>query len=99
MPAHAVLVNTSRGGLVDEAALVDALRSGSIRAAALDVFADEPRVPDGLTGLANVVLTPHIGGLSERSIARMTERATDHVLAVLDGRPDRECVANPEVLA
>jgi phosphoglycerate dehydrogenase-like enzyme len=99
MPTHAVLVNTSRGGLVDEPALVEALRSGGIRAAALDVFADEPRLPDGLASLPNVVLTPHIGGLSERSIARMTERATEHVLAVLGGRPDRECVANPEVLA
>jgi phosphoglycerate dehydrogenase-like enzyme len=99
MAAHAVLVNTSRGGLVDEPALVEALRNGGIRAAALDVFADEPRLPDGLAGLPNVVLTPHIGGLSERSIARMTERATDHVLAVLGGRPDRESVANPEVLA
>jgi phosphoglycerate dehydrogenase-like enzyme len=99
MPAHAVLVNTSRGGLVDEPALVEALRSGRIRAAALDVFADEPHLPDGLAGLPNVVLTPHIGGLSERSIARMTELATDHVLAVLGGRPDRHCVANPEVLS
>ena len=98
MPAHAVLVNTSRGGLVDEPALVHALRAGGIRAAALDVFAGEPRLPDGLAALPNVVLTPHIGGLSERSIARMTERATDHVLAVLAGRPDPGCVANPAVL-
>jgi phosphoglycerate dehydrogenase-like enzyme len=98
MPAHAVLVNTSRGGLVDEPALVQALRAGAIRAAALDVFADEPQLTPGLAELPNVVLTPHIGGLSERSIALMTERATDHVLAVLAGRPDRECVANPAVL-
>jgi phosphoglycerate dehydrogenase-like enzyme len=97
--AHAGLVNTARGGLVDERALVEALRTGGIRAAALDVFADEPRLPEGLAALPNVVLTPHIGGLSEHSIARMTERATDHVLAVLGGRPDRGCVANPEVLA
>jgi phosphoglycerate dehydrogenase-like enzyme len=98
MPAHAVLVNTSRGGLVDEPALVAALRAGAIRAAALDVFADEPRLTPGLAALPNVVLTPHIGGLSERSIALMTERATDQVLAVLAGRPDRACVANPAVL-
>ena len=99
MPEHAVLVNTSRGGLVDEPALVEALRAGAIRAAALDVFADEPHLTSGLADLPNVVLTPHIGGLSERSIALMTERATDQVLAVLAGRPDRSCVANPEVLA
>jgi len=98
MPAHAVLVNTSRGGLVDERALVAALRGGSIRAAALDVFADEPHLTPGLAELSNVVLTPHIGGLSQRSIALMTERATDQVLAVLAGRPDRGCVANPAVL-
>jgi D-3-phosphoglycerate dehydrogenase / 2-oxoglutarate reductase len=98
MPAHAVLVNTSRGGLVDEPALVAALRSGAIRAAALDVFADEPRLTPGLAELPNVVLTPHIGGLSERSIALMTERATEHVLAVLAGRPERDGVANPAVL-
>jgi phosphoglycerate dehydrogenase-like enzyme len=98
MPDHAVLVNTSRGGLVDEPALVAALRAGTIRAAALDVFADEPRLTPGLAELPNVVLTPHIGGLSVRSIALMTERATDQVLAVLAGRPDPACVANPEVL-
>lgn len=98
MPAHAVLVNTSRGGLIDEPALVAALRAGTIRAAALDVFADEPRLTPGLAGLPNVVLTPHIGGLSERSIALMTERATDHVLAVLAGRPERDGIANPAVL-
>lgn len=98
MPPHAVLVNTSRGGLVDEPALVDALRAGGIRAAALDVFADEPRLASGLATLPNVVLTPHIGGLSERSIALMTERATDHVLAVLAGRPERDGIANPAVL-
>ena len=99
MPQHAVLVNASRGGLVDELALVEALRTGAIRAAALDVFAGEPHLTPGLADLPNVVLTPHIGGLSERSIALMTERATDQVLAVLAGRPDRDCVANPEVLA
>lgn len=98
MPSHAVLVNASRGGLVDEPALVAALRAGTIRAAALDVFADEPHLTPGLAELPNVVLTPHIGGLSERSIAVMTERATDQVLAVLAGRPDSACVANPEVL-
>jgi phosphoglycerate dehydrogenase-like enzyme len=96
---EAVLVNTSRGGLVDEAALARALRAGRLRAAALDVFADEPAVPPALTRLPNVVLTPHIGGLSQRSIATMTEQATSHVLAVLAGRPERAAVANPDVLA
>jgi phosphoglycerate dehydrogenase-like enzyme len=98
MRSSAVLVNTSRGGLVDERALHAALAAGRLRAAALDVFADEPAVPPELAALPNVVLTPHIGGLSERSIARMTERATQHVLDVLRGTPDPAAVANPDVL-
>jgi D-3-phosphoglycerate dehydrogenase len=95
---EAVLVNTSRGGLVDESALADALRDGRVRAAALDVFEDEPNVPGALAGLPNVVLTPHIGGLSRRSVESMTERATSHVLDALGGRPDSAAVANPAVL-
>jgi phosphoglycerate dehydrogenase-like enzyme len=99
MRPTAVLVNTSRGGLLDEAALADALGANRLRGAALDVFADEPAVPRALAGLRNVVLTPHIGGLSERSIASMTERATAHVLDALSGTPDASVVANPAVLA
>lgn len=98
MPANAILVNTSRGGLVDEGALVEALTCGSLRAAALDVFADEPGVPRELLGLPNVTLTPHVAGLSEGSIARMTELATEGVLRALDGSLDPAWVANPEVL-
>jgi phosphoglycerate dehydrogenase-like enzyme len=98
MRSSAVLVNTSRGGLIDEQALADALRGGRLRAAALDVFVDEPDVPRVFAELPNVVLTPHIGGLSERSIASMTERATAHVLDALRGTPDVAVVANPAVL-
>jgi phosphoglycerate dehydrogenase-like enzyme len=98
MRHEAVLVNTSRGGLIDERALADALAQGRLRAAALDVFADEPAVPTSLARLPNVVLTPHIGGLSERSVVRMTERATAYVLDVLRGAPDATVVANPAVL-
>jgi phosphoglycerate dehydrogenase-like enzyme len=98
MRPSAILVNISRGGLVDEAALADALLAGSIRAAALDVFSDEPAVPPVLRARPDVTMTPHIGGLSDRSIRRMTELATDSVLRVLGGDPDPTRVANPRVL-
>jgi phosphoglycerate dehydrogenase-like enzyme len=93
----ATLVNTSRGGLVEQDALIANLASGRLRAA-LDVFAEEPHVPPSLTALPNVVLSPHIGGLSHRSIAAMTRRATANVLAALHGEPDPAAVANPDVL-
>jgi phosphoglycerate dehydrogenase-like enzyme len=99
MRPEAILVNTSRGGLVDEAALAAALRDGSIRAAALDVFSDEPAIPSVLRSRPDITLTPHIGGLSDRSIRRMTELATESVLQVLGGAPDPARVANPGVLA
>jgi phosphoglycerate dehydrogenase-like enzyme len=98
MRREAVLVNTARGGLVDEQALVAALDSGAIRAVALDVFADEPVISRELLARSNAIFTPHIGGLSDRSIARMTEQATESVLRVLAGRPDRGTIANPAVL-
>ncbi len=89
----AVLVNTARGGLVDEEALADALQSGAIRAAALDVFTEEPPSSSRLLTLPNVVLTPHVAGLSDRSVREMTRRATDAVLDVLAGRVPEGIVA------
>lgn len=83
---HAVLVNTARGGLIDEDALADALERHDLRAAALDVLHLEPPTATRLTQLDNVILTPHVAGLSDASIREMTRRATDAVLAVLSGR-------------
>ena len=83
---HAVLINTARGALVDEDALAQALQQGKLRAAALDVLAVEPPGATRLTDLSNVVLTPHVAGLSTRSVHTMTRLATDAVLAVLAGR-------------
>ncbi|MGH2944900.1 MAG: phosphoglycerate dehydrogenase [Solirubrobacteraceae bacterium] len=99
MRPDAILVNTSRGELVDQDALIDALAGGRLRGAALDVFSDEPHLPRALRTLSNVVLTPHVGGLSERSITRMTHEATCSVLDVLAGRAASESVVNPAALA
>ena len=82
----ATLINTSRGAIVDEDALVDELVSGRI-SAGLDVFAHEPRVPDRLLGLPNVVLTPHIASATVETRAAMTRVLVDNVLAFLRGEP------------
>jgi glyoxylate reductase len=82
----ATLVNTARGAIVDESALVDELMSGRI-SAGLDVFADEPRVPELLLDLPNVVLTPHIASATVETRAAMTRVLVDNVLAFLRGEP------------
>jgi phosphoglycerate dehydrogenase-like enzyme len=88
--SDAYLVNTSRGPIVDEAALVDALRSGTIAGAALDVFDEEP-LPAGhpLIGLENVVITPHIGYVTEEAYAVFYGQAVANILGFLDGSPVR----------
>jgi phosphoglycerate dehydrogenase-like enzyme len=97
MKASAFLINTSRGPLVDQDALFDALRRGEIAGTGLDVFAEEPPGAATLEGVPNLVTSPHIGGLSHESILRMTVSATTSVLAVLAGECP-ETVINPEVL-
>jgi hydroxypyruvate reductase len=80
-----VFVNVSRGWLVDEAALVDALVSGTIRAAGLDVFVDEPEVPAALREAENVVLTPHIGSATTETRRAMDECLVDNVRSWFSG--------------
>ena len=100
MRQGAFLVNTARGGIVDEAALVRALRDGRVRGAALDVFEVEPPAADNpLLGLDNVLLTAHVAGVSDNSSRNMGLQAAKGVLAVLEGLPpDRESLVNRELL-
>ena len=81
------LINIARGTVVDEAALVDALASGRLGAAGLDVFAREPQVPEALLGLDNVVLQPHQGSASEETRAAMGRLVLDNLEAHFAGRP------------
>jgi phosphoglycerate dehydrogenase-like enzyme len=97
MRPDAILVNTARGGVVDEEALLAALLAGELRGAGLDVFAEEPPRSPQLLELSNVVLSPHNAGLSVESVEAMTRRATASVVDVLLNRiPDD--LANPEVI-
>ncbi len=86
MKRDAVLVNTARGGIVDEAALADALSGGRLLAAGVDVFSREPLPRDNpLLSLPNVVLTPHIGSATAATRERMADLAVDNALAALAG--------------
>ncbi len=88
MKSTAVLVNVARGAVVDEAALVEALRQHRIAGAALDVFAQQPLAPDHpFMQLHNVLLTPHLAGLTVESMKRMSDGAADEVLRLLAGQP------------
>lgn len=87
MKRTAVLVNAARGPIVDEEALVQALRERWIAGAGLDVFEEEPKVHPGLLGLPNVVLAPHIGSASYDTRVAMSSLAVRNCLAVLEGKP------------
>ncbi len=87
MKPSAWFINTARGGLVDEAALIEALDSGVIAGAGLDVFESEPLASDSpLTRFNNVVLSPHVAGMTKESSIRMAVRAAEAILDVLEGR-------------
>ncbi len=98
MKPTAILVNTSRGAVVDEAALAEALAAGRPAAAALDVFAEEPPPPESpLLGMENVILTPHTAALTAECRLRMHSQAVEGLLDVLEGRRPR-WVANRAAL-
>ena len=86
MKKTAYLINTSRGPIIDERALVEALKSGVIRGAALDVFENEPKLAPGLAELENVILTPHIASATEETRQAMSELAAKNIIEALEGR-------------
>ena len=92
-----VLINTARGGLIDEAALVSALQSGKVGAAGLDVFANEPMPNDHpLFKFDQVVLTPHIGGLTQDAAERMAFSSAENILDFFEGKLDHTLIVNRE---
>lgn len=86
MKPTAYLINTSRGPVIDETALVAALEARTIAGAGLDVYEQEPMVPDGLTSLPNVVLLPHLGSATLETRVRMGRICLDNIVAALEGR-------------
>jgi glyoxylate reductase len=89
MKPDAILVNSSRGPVVDEAALVEALRRREVGGAALDVYEHEPELAEGLAELDNVVLAPHTASATREARTAMSRLAAENVLAALEGRPLR----------
>ena len=97
MKSTAYLINTARGPVVDEAALVRALKKKQIAGAGLDVFEHEPKVTPALRKMSNVVLTPHLGSAVAEVREQMANIVVDNILALLEGRRPPNIV-NPEVL-
>ncbi|PIZ71976.1 MAG: D-glycerate dehydrogenase, partial [Candidatus Portnoybacteria bacterium CG_4_10_14_0_2_um_filter_44_20] len=86
MKKGAYLINTSRGPIVDEKALVEVLKNGVIRGAGLDVYEEEPKMAPGLAELDNVVITPHTASATEETRGAMSELAAKNIIEVLEGR-------------
>ncbi len=97
MKPTAFIINTARGAIIDEAALVRALKKKRIAGAGLDVFENEPKVPPALLKMKNVVLTPHLGSAVMEIRDQMANIVVDNIQALLDGRAPPNCV-NPQVL-
>ncbi|MEK7081568.1 MAG: D-glycerate dehydrogenase [Patescibacteria group bacterium] len=86
MKNTAYLVNTSRGPVIDENALAEALKNGVIKGAALDVFENEPMLTEGIVDLPNILLTPHIASATEETRSKMSEMAAENIIEALEGR-------------
>jgi D-3-phosphoglycerate dehydrogenase len=100
MKATAYLINTARGGIIDEPALHDALVSGKLAGAGLDVFEQEPPpVGHSLFELPNVIIAPHVAGVTREAVDRMSEQTARNILSALDGEPIRQNVINQDVLS
>lgn len=98
MRAGAFFINTARGKIVHEGALVEALKAGKLAGAGLDVFENEPQIHPALLEMKNVVVAPHIASATAEARLRMASLAADNLLAVFDGRRPPN-ILNPEVLA
>jgi lactate dehydrogenase-like 2-hydroxyacid dehydrogenase len=96
---NGILINVARGSVVDEEALIEALQTGKIFAAGLDVFAKEPHVPEALKQMENVVLLPHIGTSTHHTRGLMAQLVIDNVISWFDGKGPLTPVAETPVPA
>lgn len=92
MKPGAIVINTARGGVIDHAALADAIRAGRLAGAGLDVYPDEPQIPTKLLALENVVCTPHVGANTAQTRAMMAEACARQILDALAGRKPENVV-------
>lgn len=99
LPAGALVINCARGGIVDEPALLEAVRSGHLVGAGLDVFDEEPAYDHPFFGEKNILMTPHSAGMSLEARQRSSYQTVENILAVFDGTLDPDVVVNKEVLA
>ena len=98
MKPTAFIINTARGAIIDEKALMRALKKKQIAGAGLDVFEHEPKLPPALRTMRNVVLTPHLGSAVMEVRDKMANIVVDNIQALIDGHTPPNCV-NPQVLA